>query len=66
MRHILIELARSKQRAKRGGKAKNVTLEDNLVASSERPDEIVWLDDALKQLDLLDERKLDERKSQVV
>ena len=57
MRHILVDLARSKQRVKRGGQAEKITLEDNMVASSQRPDEIVRLDDALKQLALMDERK---------
>ncbi|HQU85310.1 MAG TPA: sigma-70 family RNA polymerase sigma factor [Pyrinomonadaceae bacterium] len=57
MRHILVDLARSKQRVKRGGQAEKITLEDNLVASSQRPEEIVRLDDALKQLALMDERK---------
>lgn len=57
MRHILVDYARAKQRQKRGGAALNITLEDNLVASAQRPDEIVALDEALKRLATLDERK---------
>ncbi len=61
MRHILVDIARSKQRNKRGGQVDKITLEDNLVASHQRPDEIVRLDDALTLL-----ARVDERKSRVV
>ena len=44
MWHILVDYARSKQSGKRGG-------------SAQRPEEIVRLDDALKQLAVLDARK---------
>ncbi len=57
MRHILVDYARSKNSLKRGGLAEKVTLEENLVASANRSEEIVALDDALKQLAALDERK---------
>ncbi len=57
MRHILVDYARSKQSGKRGGSAQKITLEENLIVSAQRPEEIVRLDDALKQLALLDERK---------
>ena len=57
MRHILVDYARSKNSQKRGGIAEKITLEENLVASVNRSEEIVALDDALKQLANLDERK---------
>ena len=57
MRHILVDYAKSKHRSKRGGQAEKITLEDNLVASAQRPEEIVRLNDALNQLALVDERK---------
>ena len=57
MRHILVDYARSKNSKKRGGLAEKITLADNLVAAENRSEEIVALDDALKQLAVLDERK---------
>lgn len=58
MRHILVDYARSKNSQKRGGGlAEKITLEENLVVSTNRSEEIVALDDALKQLAILDERK---------
>jgi RNA polymerase sigma factor (TIGR02999 family) len=57
MRHILVDYARSKNSRKRGGLAEKITLEENLVVSINRSEEIVALDDALKQLAILDERK---------
>ena len=57
MRHILVDYARSKQSQKRGGWQEKITLEENAAASFQRSDELVLLDDALKQLAALDERK---------
>lgn len=57
MRHILVDYARSKKSQKRGGLAEKITLEETLVASPNRSEEVVALDDALKQLAILDERK---------
>lgn len=57
MRHILVDYARSKQAEKRGGQAEKITLEDNMIVSAERPEEIVRLDEALKRFALIDERK---------
>ncbi len=57
MRHILVDYARSKNSQKRGGLAQKITLEENLIVSAQRPEEVVRLDDALKQLAVLDERK---------
>lgn len=58
MRHILVDYARSKQSQKRGGQAEKITLEENLVASTNHSQEIIALDEALKQLEALDERKV--------
>ena len=57
MRHILVDYARAKQTQKRGDLAERVTLEDHAIVTSTRPAEIVALDDALRQLAVLDERK---------
>lgn len=56
MRHILVNYALSKKAHKRGGEIQRVTLDDRSVVSTERSDEIVALDDALKELTALDER----------
>ncbi len=57
MRHILVNYAISKQSQKRGGDRQKVTLNDDSVVSMERSDEIVALDEALKSLEILDQRK---------
>jgi RNA polymerase sigma factor (TIGR02999 family) len=57
MRHILVDYARSKNSQKRGGLAEKITLEENLMVSTNRSEEIVALDDALNELAALDERK---------
>lgn len=56
-RHILVDYARSKNSQKRGGQAQKISLEESLVVASNRSEEIVALDNALKQLAVLDERK---------
>ncbi len=57
MRHILVDYARSKQSQKRGDWKARVTLGENVAISTESSDEMVALDDALKQLSTLDARK---------
>ena len=61
MRRILVDYARSRQYAKRGGGAQQVSFDDALIVSAERADEVVALDDAL-----LDLAQFDQRKSQIV
>lgn len=61
MRHILVDYARSKQSQKRGGLQEKVTLSDENAVSGSQAVEILALDDALKAL-----AKLDERKSRIV
>ena len=58
MRRILISYARMKRAEKRGGVfAEAVTLENAVVAATERPDELMALDEALSRLALLSERQ---------
>jgi RNA polymerase sigma factor (TIGR02999 family) len=57
MRHILVDMARSRGRQRRGGETVKVSLEEALVFTPERASELVALDDALTALAELDERK---------
>lgn len=57
MRHILVDHARSHQTQKRGGKTQLVSLEETAIISNERANEVVALDESLKELFALDERK---------
>jgi RNA polymerase sigma factor (TIGR02999 family) len=61
MRHILVDYARSKHSQKRGGWQERVTLNENVDISTKHSDELIALDDVLKRL-----AELDERKSRVV
>jgi len=61
MRHILVDLARTRGRQRRGGDVVRLSLDEALVFSPERASEVVALDDALTVL-----AKLDERKSRIV
>jgi len=57
MRHILVDHARSLNFQKRGGGAVNLSLDEALTVSSEKGADLVALDDALKSLAEIDERK---------
>jgi RNA polymerase sigma factor (TIGR02999 family) len=61
MRHILVDYARSRNAARRGGAARVVSIEEAAVVSEERTIEIVELDEALETL-----AKVDPRKSRIV
>jgi len=61
MRRILVDHARARRSAKRGGLANRVTFDEGLVVNSEAGHELVALDDALEAL-----AKFDERKSRVI
>ena len=61
MRRILVDFARARDNLKRGGKARQVSLDDALVVSQEREADLVALDDALTAL-----AEIDPRQSQVV
>ncbi|HXU35940.1 MAG TPA: sigma-70 family RNA polymerase sigma factor [Blastocatellia bacterium] len=57
MRRILVDHARSRQYAKRGGGAHRVSLDEALLVCEERVAEVVALDDALTSLAVIDKRK---------
>jgi RNA polymerase sigma factor (TIGR02999 family) len=61
MRHILIDHARRRRYAKRGGEAQQVSLDETSAMTEVRAAELVALDDALDEL-----AKIDPRKSRVV
>lgn len=57
MRRILVDHARTNRRAKRGGVAEKLPLDEALAVSLESASQLVDLDDALKRFSELDERK---------
>ena len=57
MRHVLVDYARARSRAKRGGGAPAVPLEDVAVISAERAEEVLAVDAALEGLMAFDLRK---------
>jgi RNA polymerase sigma factor (TIGR02999 family) len=57
MRHILVDHARARHNARRGGGAIRLALEEAAEVSTERSAELVALDDALTALAAFDERK---------
>lgn len=56
MRHILVDHARTRSSKKRSG-GQRVDLDDEMMISAERSDGLVELDEALKRLSQIDERK---------
>ena len=50
MRRILVERARTRKCSKRGGRRERLSLDDLTVASPQRPDELLALDEALPRL----------------
>ena len=57
MRHVLVDYARERCRAKRGGGAPSVPLEDVALISPERAEEVIAVDAALENLMSFDLRK---------
>ncbi len=57
MRRILIDHARARRTAKRGGALHRVTLEEPLLLTPDRPEELIALDDALERLAQFDARQ---------
>jgi RNA polymerase sigma factor (TIGR02999 family) len=57
MRRILVDHARARLRARRGGGAQRVLLDQAVVVSDERCPTLVALDDALNALSALDPRR---------
>lgn len=61
MRQVLVDYARKRRYAKRGGDARRVSLDEGMIVSEERAADVVALDDALQLL-----AKMDPRQSQIV
>jgi RNA polymerase sigma factor (TIGR02999 family) len=61
MRQILVDYARKRRSRKRGGDARQVSLDEEMIVSEERAADVVALDGALKSL-----AEIDRRKSQIV
>ena len=61
MRRVLVDYARSRNYAKRGGGAAKLSLEEGLVVSDERSAEVVAVHEALEEL-----AKIDPRQAQIV
>lgn len=61
MRRILVDAARRKGSARRGGRAHRATVDEAVVAAPEPGPDLLALDDALQEL-----ARVDQRKSQVV
>jgi RNA polymerase sigma factor (TIGR02999 family) len=57
MRRILLDHARAHRRAKRGGDAVHVNLDDVAVVSPEKSDDLIALDEALSRLAEFDPKK---------
>lgn len=57
MRRILIDFARSRRNQKRGGDVFHLPLDEALIVSSEPRADLIALDDALKALAAVDDRK---------
>ena len=57
MRLVLVDHARSRRAAKRGGGARRVTFTDELAREADGDELVVALDDALRQLEELDPRQ---------
>jgi RNA polymerase sigma-70 factor (ECF subfamily) len=57
MRHILVDHARERQNLKHGGGAQRVSLDEALIVSANRHDDLMALDEALSRLADIDPRK---------
>lgn len=57
MRHILVDYARARNTAKRGGASRPISLDEAALVTQERAAELVAFDDALKQLEELSKRQ---------
>ncbi|MEN3326590.1 MAG: hypothetical protein V7638_1397 [Acidobacteriota bacterium] len=57
MRQVLIEHARARLAAKRGGGAEHIEVDEVIFLSTELSEELIMLDEALNKLASIDERK---------
>jgi RNA polymerase sigma factor (TIGR02999 family) len=57
MRRILVDYARGKQRIRRGGKQQKVSLDNVLLVSPDRSEEVLAVHESLSRLEMLDARQ---------
>jgi RNA polymerase sigma-70 factor, ECF subfamily len=57
MRRILVDYARRQQRIRRGGKQQQVSLDDVLLVSADRTEEVLSVHESLSRLEKLDARQ---------
>jgi RNA polymerase sigma factor, sigma-70 family/RNA polymerase sigma factor, TIGR02999 family len=57
MRHLLVDHARSRRYARRGGSALRITLDEAVAAAPEESVDLLALNEALNRLNAMDERK---------
>jgi RNA polymerase sigma-70 factor (ECF subfamily) len=57
MRRVLVDYARTRRSARRGGGARPATLDEGIAAAPERPDDLLALDEAIERLSTLDKRQ---------
>lgn len=57
MRRILVDMARARKNKKRGGEARLIILDEALVIAEAPGKDLIALDDALKSLEAIDQRK---------
>jgi RNA polymerase sigma-70 factor (ECF subfamily) len=57
MRRILVDYARGQQRIRRGGKQQKVSLDDVLLVSADRTEEVLSVHESLSRLEKLDARQ---------
>ena len=57
MRRILVDYARTQQRIRRGGKQQKVTLDEVVLVSPERTEELIAVHESLSRLEKLDPRQ---------
>jgi RNA polymerase sigma factor (TIGR02999 family) len=57
MRRVLVDHAKTRHRAKRGGGARRISLDDATLVASGASDDLLALDESLHRLSTLDERK---------
>ena len=57
MRHVLVDYARERQRMKRGGAAVHIDIQEEMILSPDRLEEVLAIDEALETLAAIDQRK---------
>jgi RNA polymerase sigma-70 factor (ECF subfamily) len=57
MRRILVDYARAQLRSKRGGKQQKISLDDCLLVSPDRTDELLAINESLARLEAMDPRQ---------